>query len=640
MNYCSVRLKPLISNLLTYILVLIIAVPHTAMADTKPGHVSKDQQNLTDLQILQKIQEAQEDYKKSLIEYIDIHFELKGKLDSMIEIEGLEAVIEKVNLNSEDVQPITREGVATVEASIIDGALVYRVKPADPGVDAVGNENLSFRKKGSQMAFIFVDEAIVEKTSKHLLDLYIPRQHIASGTERPDTIDGRDVIVVWMSYENNKADLQKFEKPKPYSSKWWKEYRQSVLKKPTKSDGDFAKFLVPWAFFLGCIPAFLQVYTDPGLTMTDFEWKLPVYNAFFSGFIGWLHRTYTNWGYLIKSKNLKTEILTTLKTSVPTYTFLILLMSTTVGFSSINFLDVDAEGAKIAFNTLNLTALGKFMLWFTVPLGSTYAKNSIKGVFGVREKARANVGDVNMSKVTNDIARGLLNFLPGVHVPENVKISYKLKSVLVKVANLIPLVNLKVKDRDILYNKRALEYQLWGEMFVNVLKNGDYMQWNIYKANGVPLLPIPISKVLLFASILPFKYFTYWYGNKYYPNEAKEMGLTVNPFSGLDKYDLKIVKDAKGKITSAPYTKSDHYKAFGKRTALLPVTVTVKTLKIALNVTRHALQPHKVAGKVKNVIENSKAQYRLDRKNTELEYSLVPASLSFTAPLTCAAALN
>ena len=181
MNFCSVRFFKKLLKFSLVITVFLFSVAGFSQEEISDGP--------SDLDVLSAFQDAQDHYKKSVIKYIDLHFELKGKLDAMIASEGLEAVLEKVNLKDDSVGMITRDGIGSVEATIVDGHLAYKVKPMDANNKPIPNNNfLSFRKKGSQLAFVFVDEAHVERTSKHLLDLYIPRQHIAAGTERPDKI--------------------------------------------------------------------------------------------------------------------------------------------------------------------------------------------------------------------------------------------------------------------------------------------------------------------------------------------------------------------------------------------------------------------------------------------------------------------
>ena len=410
---------------------------------------------------------------------VELQFALRHTIAEVEANEGSETLFKKIDKN---LIKVDQEGVGTAKPTFIGNHIAYVVRPAD-----------------SEMTYIFVDKKNVQETSveyikKHLYKKYIPRQHMFAGSEREDMINGRDVVVAWM--DDGSVDLEMHPKQKSYSAKWWQEYFRAVAKAPTKGDYVLGAVAGTMQFGLGMAAAQVKQHFDPG---AEFYWDVAFMNLIWGGTIGTFHRTYTNFVYPFARNNSRNQFRSALKASIASYSFMFVLMARTQGFGSFNPLDTSREGAKVAFNFLNVSALGEILRVGSIPILSNYAKNAIKGVVRVREEARLNTNDYNLSEMfAGKKQTG------------------------------------KSKKGDVLINRKGVEYQILTEAPVNLLKNVDYL--------GVNSGAFPVSKMILVGSILPFRYVTYKVANsidkKFGTNYVENLNYK-NPFESLKKENIK-----------------------------------------------------------------------------------------------------
>lgn len=334
--------------------------------------------------------------------------------------------------------------MGSVRLTLIDGEVVERVRPAQ-----------------SEKVFVIVDKNKVDKVSSHLLQMYIPRQHIDGGSSRIDGQRGRDVVLVW---SDGHKEVSVEEKPRPprMSLQWWKEYAQATYKAPTKKDVYFGLFSasVQVAFAAGVSQA--KVALDPS---AGFLTAPLLMNAIFGSVIGTYSATYVNWVYRGGTKAdspTKIRLKQIAKSSVVSVLYAYtLVMATAGGIDSVSF--------------MSLAGLQNHLHVWTNIFFNNMAKVEFAQWAKVLEKKRVDGKEINIR---------------------------------------IPFTNTVWKTG---IKQRQVNFQIFAYSPVNALRTADLI--------GVSFSGIPLGKILLWTSVPFTKYATLKWAEKYHPQQAKELRL-------------------------------------------------------------------------------------------------------------------
>lgn len=142
----------------------------------------------------------------------------------------------------------------------------------------------------SELSFLVIDANQLDPSSKHLKKL-IGRQHFDSGKNRTDGKVGRDVVLIWRDGKEI-LDTIYLSKPWMFSPRWWAEYAQAVVRKPTKAHiGLGTACAIAQTGLALCVAATKQ-WLDPG---SDFQYEPAILSAVFGMVLGINVKTYKTW---------------------------------------------------------------------------------------------------------------------------------------------------------------------------------------------------------------------------------------------------------------------------------------------------------------------------------------------------------